>query len=155
MTRLIVAVIGMFALLSAYAEPLDKSNSFTVEQDADTGAWRLECVIEVSPIARQEWHIINIQVVKSSVNGPTTILERAGIEVSPDQRSVVDYADGLYAFEIKKFGERIRIAVEANWPSIANRDGFLCGISLSEGRPGANRTLHNADMRHTIGGVSP
>ncbi len=155
MTRCIVAAVSLFAVLAVYAEPLDKNNSFTVEQDADTGMWRLECVVEFSPMDRQQWHTVNMGVLKYSVNGGTFIFQRSGIEISPDQKSVMDYAEGLYAFEIKKFGERFRVTLEANWPSIVDGEGFQCEINVSEGRPGAAHLVHGAKMLHTLAGVSP
>ena len=114
------------------AEVLDKSSTFTVEQDALTGNWNLECSAEVSGIDRSLDHSVSASVQFS--NGTSSItLFNEHVDVLAGENRIVRAEDRI-DFEIKKAGTRLKVSVEVSefYPAATN-DKFVCAISIRKG----------------------
>ena len=165
MFKRLMTITGLMLFASAsWAQELNKASSFTVEKDALTGVWTLECSAEVSDIDRMGTYRAGVGVSYKLVSGPssTSSPEEAKIfsttrnrDLLPSERGVSEFADGLYAYEFKKVGKKLTMSVEANYygPATVGLDDegtFRCQVYLTRRSPDTVVVLQNVIMDNAL-----
>ena len=111
MLKRLTIITGTILLASAaWAEVLDKASSLGVAQDATTGIWTLECLSEVTGISRLDAHNVGASVQIADGTGAITIFSIQK-DMLPAERRVTESAEGVYDFEMKKAGNRIKVGL--------------------------------------------
>ncbi len=144
MRKILIAILLL--PLIASGEVLDKSSSFSVEQDSVTGVWTLECTSEVSGIDRLETYNADI-----FVTGRALILD-VSVELLPSEKSFSDFVEGLYEIEVKKVGHKLMVNIDATQLSAITGDSFECVINIAKGPfpPAPGAMLYAMQILHRI-----
>ena len=132
MHKILLTAASLLLASVALAEVLDKSSTFTVEQDALTGNWNLECSAEVSGIDRSLDHSVSASVQWSGGTSPITLFNEH-VDVLAGENRIVR-AEDRTDFEIKKAGTRLKVSVDVSeyYPA-GTGDKFICAITIRKG----------------------
>ncbi|MDH3614409.1 MAG: hypothetical protein OES10_14165 [Gammaproteobacteria bacterium] len=149
MYKILIATASLLVPLIASGEVLDKSSSFSAEQDSITGIWTLECESEVSGIDRLETHSVDIYV--EVAGGDPAVIFSTRVDILPTERSVTESAEGIYEFEVKKKGSKLVVSFDATWFATTG-DEFYCTIGIYKGiyPPPAGNDLYLMRYRYAI-----
>ena len=126
MFKRLVMITGLMLLASAsWAQILDKSNSFSMEKDVNTGIWTYVCSVKIKGIDGQGFYNGTIRYI-SDFEGPTSILFVLG----PNDRIYDESSPGVYEFQAKLTGKTFTIQLvyfvpQPSWTA--------CAVSLSTG----------------------
>ena len=151
MHKILLTAASLLLASVALAEVLDKASSFSIEQDALTGNWNLECSSEVSGIDRTLDHFVGADLRISDGTSSIQIFN-ATLNILAAENKVVRTLDRI-DYEIKKAGTRLKVSLDvSNYYPAGTGNSFTCTISITEGiNPGgAGDTLYGVRMQQAI-----
>jgi len=150
MYKILIATASLLLPLIVSGEVLDKSSSFSVEQDSVTGEWTLICESKVSGIDRSLTHNIGLGLVAGIRGvGGITLVKRQ-IDLLPDERGYSEAIEGVFELDIKKTGRKLTVSIFGIQPFARTGDDFRCQINIGKGPTAENDMLHAVIYEHAV-----
>ncbi len=149
MFKLLTVLTGLTFLASAgWADDFDKSSSITVEKDASTGIWTVECALTIQGLDGQGAY--TVRVLHRLAPG-THILR--DLMLSPNDKIFNESSPGVYEIQARLTGKKLFLhAVYFHSPIFANQNP-RCDVEVYTGFFGD--LIYDIDMQHHIAGDEP
>jgi hypothetical protein len=131
MPKFLFSVTSLLLTSVVSAQVLDKTSSFTIEQDAITGNWNLQCTSEVSGFDKSLDHNVGVDLRLSNGTGSIQIFDLT-TNILAGEKSFMAVEDRT-DFEIRKAGTRLKVNIDvSDYYPAGTGDTFYCVINIAK-----------------------
>jgi hypothetical protein len=131
MNKFLFMVTSLLLTSVVSAQVLDKTSTFTIEQNAITGNWNLQCTSEVSGFDKSLDHNVGVDLRISNGTDSIQIFNLTANILAGENRymAVEDRTD----FEIRKAGTRLKVSIDvSDYYPAGTGDTFYCVINIAK-----------------------
>jgi hypothetical protein len=149
----LTAVVFLTVLFSsnALAAGINKSNSFTVENEPNNNTWTAACDISVGGIDQNQIYS-GVMLFQRLISGAGSADQIFSItfQVDPQNSTYSEINPGVYKFTAKLKGKTLTAVADVRFASLVGGDRLFCDSRLDRGLPGSPTTIFGSNMAATV-----